>query len=188
MDGLEHPTVNPDVEIVVEEEDELDRFVNSGGQSRSFPTKYVLDRFGRTRRGAVVNARIQRWLDKHDLEMRPAIAEADYYGEVLIRRAARLEPGSQEAPTDVPSAIITASFPGVNSWVLSSLKDDAEELDFLEYGASVDAAVDMMKEKNRTKLPLFFSKEDRATLIGTVTLADLTFDAADSKRSVVCVV
>jgi hypothetical protein len=67
----------------------------------------------------------------------------------------------------------------VNSWVLSSLKDDAEELDFLEYGASVDDAINLMKEKGRTKLPLFFSATDKATLIGTVTLADLTFDVTD---------
>lgn len=186
MDGLERPTVRPNMEEVVDEdEDELDRFVSSGAQSQNFPTQYVLDCFGRTRRGAVVNGLIQRWLDKHDLEMRPAIAEADYYGEVHIRRIARSEPGSPEVPTDVASTIITALFPGVNSWVLSSLKDDAEELDFLEYGASVDAAVDMMKEKGRTKLPLFFSKEDRATLIGTVTLTDLTFDVADSKSKLV---
>lgn len=171
-------------DLVGSEEDELDAFIRSSDRSRSFPTQYVLDCFGRTRRGAVVNARIQSWLNQNGLEMQPEIAEADYYGEVLIRRTT--DPDHGEPVTTNPAlAISAASFPGVNSWVLSSLKDDAEELDFLEYGASIDAAVDMMKEKNRTKLPLFFSGDDRATLIGTVTLADLTFDVADSKSKLV---
>lgn len=189
MSDAQNAAIERDVEqedvLVSEEEDELDEFLNSGEASRSFPTQYVLVCFGRTRRGAAVNARIQAWLQENHLEMRPEIAEADYYGDVLIRRAVEPERGVPDVPVRPSVSNSALSFPGATSWVLSSLKDDAEELDCLEYGASIDAAVDLMKEKNRTKLPLFFSKSDRETLIGTVTLADLTFDVADSKSKLV---
>lgn len=182
---VEDAAVEADESVQGFEDDELNRFARSEEESRSFSTRFVLDCFGRTRRGAAVNARIGNWLRENKLEMRPDIDEADYYGDVVLRRAesAGATSGADEATAAVPLPALAP--PGVNSWVLSSLKDDAEELDFLEYGASVDDAVNLMKEKNRTKLPLFFSATDKATLIGTVTLADLTFDVTDGKSKLV---
>jgi hypothetical protein len=159
-----------------EQPDKLDIFAESNEHSRKFRTTYVLQCFNRTRRGQVVNRLINDWLDDNELEMTPAIADADYYGEVEIRRRGS---SNGRSPADSRASITSASaggISGVNSWVLSSLKDDAEELDFLEYGTSVDGAIEVMKQKGRTKLPLFFSKEDRSSLIGTVTLAQLTYD------------
>lgn len=161
---------------VSESEDELDAFANSIDESKRFRTTYVLKCFGRTRRGQVVNKLINDWLHENGLEMFPAIADADYYGEVIIHRRDASLNFSTNKDTLSSSTASTPAISGVNSWVLSSLKDDAEELDYLEYGATVEDAVELMKQKSRTKLPLFFSKEDKSGLIGTVTLAQLTYD------------
>lgn len=159
------------------EADALDRFVASGKQSAQFATSYVLRCFGRTRRGATVNGRIDEWLAANSLEMFPDIRSADYYGDVEIRRVevGGNGPSSQPRRADAEAATDDAAEGG---WVLSSLKDDAEELDFLVYGDSTSDAIELMQQRHRTKLPVFFSRTDKSTLIGTVTLADLTFDKA----------
>lgn len=174
--------------IVAEREapqDELDAFLDSEDSSRRFRTKQVLECFGRERRGPVVNELINSWLRDNKIEIFPAIADADYYGEVELQRqpTGKNAPGISNAP--ISSAPIPTPVAGVNGWVLSSLKDDAEELDFLLYGASVEDAVTMMKQGNRTKLPLFFSKDDKSSLIGTVTLAQLTFEQTGANSKLV---
>jgi hypothetical protein len=154
----------------------LTEFLDSGEETAIIPTLEVLRYFGRERRGAAVIKRIENWVSRNDLEMLPDIAEADYYGSVTVRRS-RAERSPLDAPATSPAASTPAgTTPGVNSWILSSLKDDAEELDFIVYGASVEDAINMMKEGNRTKLPMFFSAGDMSTLIGTVTLTELTFE------------
>lgn len=158
-------------------EDDLDKFLTSDEDSARFLTSYVLQCFGRSRRGATVNRLINNWLTEHSLEMFPEIRSADYYGEVEIRRISVSEDtpadrGSRSAPDTSPEDGTDAG------WVLSSLKGDAEELDCLQYGDTTSDAIELMQQKNRTKLPVFFSKADRSTLIGTVTLADLSFDRA----------
>lgn len=166
--------------------DDLDRFVASRETSSIFTTKYVLSCFGRERRGSVVNRAIQDWLHAKKLEMIPSISEADYYGQVEIRLIGETADSSAESGNTARST--TSSLPtpsGTDSWVLSSLKDDAEELDILEYGASVEDAISRMKDNNRNKLPLFFSDSDRSSLIGTVTLADLSFEQTDKDSKLV---
>lgn len=168
-----------------EEADELDVFVNSDDSSRKFLTTYVLECFGRERRGAAVNRDINEWLVSNSLEMFPSIADADYYGEVLLQK---ISSDLQSSDADADSAGVVpqdAVISGSDGWVLSSLKDDAEELDCLQHGASVEDAVILMKERNRTKLPLFFSKDDRSTLIGTVTLSELTFEQASKESKLI---
>jgi hypothetical protein len=191
MSQTEHmsPAVDEEADVVTPDANDgthaLDRFLASTDDMTKIPTTDVLKRFGRTRRGAVVNDSIGRWFREQNLEMFPDIADADYYGEVTVRRAAReAHVPSLEAVSSNP-ATPPAHLPGVNSWVLSSLKDDAEALDVLEYGESVETAVDRMKERNRTKLPLFFSSHDRSTLIGTVTLAELTFENTEEHSKLI---
>ncbi|GAA3843838.1 hypothetical protein KACC15558_25760 [Brevibacterium ammoniilyticum] len=165
--------------------DELDEFLDSDDRSRKFLTTYVLECFGRERRGAAVNRHINEWLVTHSLEMFPSIADADYYGEVLVRKLSDESDAADEGDKEQRTQRAEASLPGDDGWVLSSLKDDAEELDFLQHGATVEDAVTLMKEKNRTKLPLFFSENDRSTLIGTVTLSSLTFEQTDATSKLV---
>lgn len=155
--------------------DELHKFVSSNKTSVQLATSYVLECFGRSRRGAIVNRRINEWLADNQLEMFPDISSADYYGDVEIRRlSSDSEP--QTPKPDKSSNESASEKSAVGGWVLSSLKSDADELDSLQYGDSVSDAIELMQQRNRTKLPLFFSKNDRSTLIGTVTISDLTFD------------
>ncbi len=165
-------------------QDELDKFVSSSQNSIQLATSYVLECFGRSRRGAMVNRQINAWLAKHELEMFPDISSADYYGEVEIRRLSlSSEPKTPEeagGPNEYSSD--QASTGG---WVLSALKSDADELDALQYGDSVNDAIELMQQRKRTKLPVFFSKSDRSTLIGTVTLSDLTFDKVSERTKLI---
>lgn len=151
--------------------------VSSGDSEAIVSTISVLEHFGRERRGAVVNQHIANWLEKFGLDMFPPIAEADYYGNVRIQK--RPDPSTKVNGNKQTSAGLSEQAPaasGVNSWVLSTLKEDGEELDCLQYGDTVEDALKLMDERKRTKLPVFFSKTDRSTLIGTVTLDDLTFE------------
>lgn len=43
----------------------------------------------------------------------------------------------------------------------------------------------MLSTSTSTKLPLFFSKNDRSTLIGTVTISDLTFDKVSDQTKLI---
>lgn len=161
----------------------MDEFAESSDTRAQFPTSYVLKCFGRTRRGAMVNRRINGWLAENGLEMFPDIASADYYGDVEIRRLP-----SGTAPQDPDQNYGSheyASEQAVGGWVLSALKSDADELDCLQYGDSVSDAIELMQQRKRTKLPVFFSQADRSTLIGTVTLSDLTFDKVTDKTKLI---
>lgn len=176
-----------DTDIDEEEQshqDELDKFVSSNKSSVQLATSYVLECFGRSRRGAIVNRRINEWLTENELEMFPDISSADYYGDVEIRRLSlNTEPQTPkpEEMSNEPASEQSA----VGGWVLSSLKSDADELDSLQYGDSVSDAIELMQQRNRTKLPLFFSKNDRSTLIGTVTISDLTFDKVSDQTKLI---
>lgn len=173
-------------EVVEGPQDELDNFALSSEGARFFRTTYVLECFGRERRGANVNRRIEQWLHERNLEMFPAIADADFYGEVEIRRISKSSENADVAESEyVTSGSPVQAASGVNSWVLSSLKDDAEELDFLEYGASVEDAINKMKDRGRSKLPVFFSGDDRSSLIGTVKLAELTFEKIEENSKLI---
>lgn len=165
-------------------QNELGKFVSSNKNSAQFATSYVLECFGRSRRGAIVNRRINEWLAENQLEMFPDISSADYYGEVEIRRlSSDSEP--QTPKPDESSNESASEKSTVGGWVLSSLKSDADELDSLQYGDSVSDAIELMQQRNRTKLPLFFSKNDRSTLIGTVTISDLTFDKVSDQTKLI---
>ena len=165
-------------------QNELDKFVLSDKKSKQFATSYVLECFGRSRRGAIVNRLINEWLEKNQLSMFPDISSADYYGEVEIRRLS-LDSEPQTQKPDESSNESGSEKSAVGGWVLSSLKSDADELDSLQYGDSVSDAIELMQQRNRTKLPLFFSKNDRSTLIGTVTLSDLTFDKVSDQTKLI---
>ncbi|WP_297742353.1 CBS domain-containing protein [uncultured Tessaracoccus sp.] len=165
-------------------QDKLDEFVSSNETSAQFPTSYVIECFGRSRRGAIVNRRINEWLAENQLEMFPDISSADYYGDVEIRRL-YLDSEPQTPKPDESSNETASEKSAVGGWVLSSLKSDADELDSLEYGDSVSDAIELMQQRNRTKLPLFFSKNDRSTLIGTVTISDLTFDKVSDQTKLI---
>lgn len=165
-------------------QDELHKFVSSDKPSVQLATSYVLECFGRSRRGAIVNRRINEWLAENQLEMFPDISSADYYGDVEIRRLS-LDSEPQTPKPDESSNESAAEKSAVGGWVLSSLKSDADELDSLQYGDSVSDAIELMQQRNRTKLPLFFSKNDRSTLIGTVTISDLTFDKVSDQTKLI---
>lgn len=172
----ESPGLSPsDPADLSPERDVLDDFLDSDRASASFKTVEVLQCFGRKKRGPVVNRRVATWLADHNLEMQPPIADADYYGSVTVTRG--VAPRAEgDLSTGEEATGETSQKAGVSGWILSSLKGDGEELDYLEYGASVDDAISLMRERNRSKLPLFFSAKDRSTLIGTVTLAELAYD------------
>lgn len=149
---------------------------------KTISTTDALEYFQRERRGAVVNGLIAAKLEALGLTMVPPIEDADYYGSVRIRR---LDPTPPEgAAIHVPSAddLVESqtSLENPIGSVLSSLKLDAEELDSLTYGMKVADAVELMKSKGRTKMPLFFNDSDRSTLIGTVTMADFALGIPDS--------
>lgn len=167
----------PDARFQQTGADVLDQFLASARVSERFRTQAVLGCFGRERRGPVVNDQIEGWLAENRLEMFPRIADADYYGEVEVRRLG--ETGETPAKTtESTSGDETPFVPrtGLGSWVLSSLKDDAEELDFLLYTSTVEDALTKMKDRGRSKVPLFFSKDDFSSLVGTVTMSNLTYD------------
>ena len=157
--------------------EELIEDVSTGAMHATVSTISVLARFGRERRGAIVNQQIADWLESLGFEMFPPIAEADYYGNVRIQKISQSssDSASMERTTVRPSEV-SPSTSGMTGWVLSALKDDGEELDCLQYGDTVEDALKLMEVRKRTKLPVFFSKEDKSTLIGTVTLDDLTFE------------
>lgn len=165
-------------------QDELDKFISSNHTHVQLATSYVLECFGRSRRGAIVNRRINEWLAEHELEMFPDISSADYYGEVEIRRLSLNVKPKPPEQTEASNEH-TSDQAAVGGWVLSSLKSDADELDCLQYGDSVNDAIELMQQRNRTKLPLFFSKNNRSTLIGTVTLSDLTFDKVSDETKLI---
>lgn len=160
-----------------------------GDEQWSPSTQEVLSWFGRERRGAAVIRRINSDLEDFGLEMSPPIDEADYYGEVSIMPAfssvkesvGDLEPNLREGV----AVDGDASDDRATGWIISSLKPDAGTLDFLTYGQTVDDAVDKMKTRGRSKLPLFFDERDRSSLIGTVTLSDLTMDSATSDSKLI---
>ncbi|TAP27857.1 CBS domain-containing protein [Arthrobacter sp. S41] len=160
--------------------------VSTDGVIAEVSTISVLQKFGRARRGAIINSHIANWLDKKKLEMIPPIADADYYGNVRIQRRHDSIDNSENSkqstsrPSEEPE-----SNAGMTGWVLSALKEDAEELDSLQYGDSVEDAMKLMDERKRTKLPVFFSKSDKSTLIGTVTLSDLTFEKTNSNSKLI---
>lgn len=168
--------------------------IKEGARSGAVPTRELLSWYGRARRGAVINRTIEDDLENAGLRSFPPIAEADYYGKVQISSGTEI---GQDANSEIIVGESTApameqgkpqnSTPAspATGWILSSLKPDGDELDLLEYGDSLEGALEKMKERGRTKLPLFFDKSDMSTLIGTVTMADLTFDAAAKGSSLV---
>lgn len=152
--------------------------------SGTISTLDLLWSYGRERRGSVVNNLIMSDLERHGLRMKPEISEADYYGNVLIYVHEPIE-DEDFSTVDVSNEMRSSGSLDESQmgWILSSLKEDGDMLDFLQYGDSVETAIETMKVKGRSKLPLFFDGNDKSTLIGTVTLDDLTFDTAtkDSK-------
>ena len=165
-------------------QDELDEFVSSNKTSIQLATSNVLKCFGRSRRGVIVNRRINEWLAENQLEMFPDISSADYYGDVEIRRLS-LDSEPKTPKSDESSNESASEKLAVGGWVLSSLKSDADELDSLEYGDSVSDAIELMQQRNRTKLPVFFSKKDKSSLIGTVTMSELTFDKVSDQTKLI---
>lgn len=182
----DQPEMGPD-ESFEDSEQSSDPFEINGDDERSVRATAFLEFFGRERRGAIVNGLIAAELTNRGLEMFPSIEDADYYGNVLIRRRKPAPPQRQnglvKSETNQPLIQTSAANP-IGSFI-SSLKSDAEELDVLTYGMTVEQAVELMKAKGRTKMPLFFDDVDRSTLIGTVTLTDCTMDVASHETRLV---
>lgn len=173
-------------------ENPFDKFLEEG-VDRSVSTQEVLSWYGRERRGAAVVRWIHSDLEDLELVMSPPIEEADYYGNVEIENNSsdsdeegRNSLEDSEEPERVAEGDSRrSSSASVSGWILSSLKPDAGTLDFLTYGQTTDHAVDIMKTRGRSKLPLFFDGADRTSLIGTVTLADLTMESATSESKLI---
>lgn len=136
----------------------------------------LLDCFGQQRRTPKMVQKIHDLLHQNDLQVTPSLEKADYYGDVVITT---LEDQTRRSKYDTYHSDSTAA-ESDDDWVLSALKSDAEELQFLTYGMTVNEAITKMKVNGRSKLPLFFSASDMSTLIGTVTIFDLTTDAVGS--------
>lgn len=165
------------------EDDELDIFAEDTTQSEiTVSTQRLLECFGQQRRGSVVNRRVKKWLDKYDLTMVPEIENADYYGVVTITRTQSIVDSDELAELSSQTNIAGSTQSG---WFLSSLKADADPLDFLTYGDTVSDAIALMRERGRSKVPLFFNKDDHSTLIGTVLIHDLAFDQTSDKDRLV---
>ncbi|MEZ2122165.1 hypothetical protein [Corynebacterium sp. CCM 9203] len=149
-----------------------------GSENAYIDTIDLLSLFKRERRGPVVNQKINKWLGENRLEMIPSIDNADYYGTVRV--TAIKSPDSLALDSvpggHVPEDKVDEILDGQNTWVLSKLKQDGEELDYLVYGQTISDASELMKQKGRTKLPLFFC-EKKSTLVGTVSIFDLVYDS-----------
>jgi hypothetical protein len=151
-------------------------------------TQEVLGWFGRERRGAAVVRWIREDLDRFNLEMKPSIEDADYYGNVTITPKSSsndLDEHSTENTQDDLTPESESRSENAAGWILSSLKADADTLDFLCYGETTNDAIEKMKSRGRSKLPLFFDENDMSSLIGTITLGDLTIDNATEQSKLI---
>lgn len=176
-----------DTQEVESEAQEEDFFLAAhGGEPQRVTTEAVLAYFGRERRGARLYREVQERLENLDLVMFPHIEDADYYGEVLIQR--RPITGEDTGDAELVESVIVpvGSAPSETfdrqQRVLSLLKDDNDKLDYLTYDMTVEKAVAEMKQKGRTKMPLFFDHENKKNLIGTVTAEKIAFSEYDSPK------
>lgn len=148
-------------------------------------TQNLLRRKNRERRGSNVNNEIRKELDLANWDIFPPIELADYYGSVRLWPL----PGSTDrdaSPTEDGESSILHPAPSISGSVLSLLKaDDSDVLDYLTYGMTPEQALDFMQHKGRSKMPLFFSEDDQASIIGSVTISDLAFGMAAKQRKLV---
>ena len=165
-------------------EESLQGFIKSASNhpdGKLIPTSTLLRMFGYARRGVNVNRYIQDELANEGLQILPSLGEADFYGEVFVRPIP--DPKDHASGLSDDSGAVGQERQESNSslaeWIVSSLKEDGDSLDFLVYGDTVSSAREKMLAKRRSKLPLFFSEDDKSSLIGTVTYADLNSEDAD---------
>ncbi|MGV4302512.1 CBS domain-containing protein [Trueperella pyogenes] len=148
-------------------------------------TQNLLRRKNRERRGSNVNNEIREELARANWEIFPPIELADYYGDVRLSPVPNHIDRDPSSTEDGESPILYSAS-SIQGSVLSLLKaDEPDDLDYLTYGMTPEEALDRMQNTGRSKMPLFFSEDDQASIIGSVTISDLAFGIAAGQSKLV---
>lgn len=138
----------------------------------------LLEKAGVKRRGKQITRRINTKFADAGLIFEPALAQADYYGQVRIRpqkpetRSSEVSSASEDAGDELA--------PRQTEIMLSALKEDSAEFECLALGATPLEALDEMVLHGYSKMPLFWDINKRTSFIGTVRVSKLAAVIADA--------
>ncbi|KAA8720370.1 hypothetical protein [Corynebacterium spheniscorum] len=138
----------------------------------------LLEIAGVKRRGKQITRRINTKFADAELIFEPALAQADYYGQVRIRpqkpetRSSKVSSASEDAGDELA--------PRQTEIMLSALKEDSAEFECLALGTTPLEALDEMVQSGYSKMPLFWDINKRTSFIGTVRVSKLGAVIADA--------